>query len=816
MHMIRRSFIPVIIGLAMIQSVWHAPVASAANAADFRAGRIIDDQIFFNGNAMGVQEIQGFISAQVPTCDTNGDRPYFGTYGGVTYNGNVLRRNLDARFPAPYTCLKNYLENTQTHDNNIGRPTYAPAGGTAAAQIIYDEAQAYNINPKVLIVLLQKESSLVTDDWPWPTQYKTATGYGCPDTAACDSTYFGFYNQVHNAARQFRLYANSPSSYNYTIGMNTIKYSPTAGCPTAQVLIQNQATAGLYNYTPYVPNQAALNNLYGTGDSCSAYGNRNFWRIFTDWFGNTLLPNVITGPNGGTIYLNVNSYKIAVPQMAMLQDYGFNPGAITAVSQTTLDSIPTPDQASGVSPTLGYVIKSPSDTDADGGSIYLISVGKRYQFTTMQQLADFGYTTSNISYLPLSYVMSIQSGGMLSNFISTPTSAAFQVSGGTKRIIFDYQTYRSLNPSDSATPVSYYLADSYASGLPLTSREVMVRNAGGGIFLLSTNLYHLVTSDSYNCWGLSGSGAQTTPLYQLGQDNFAAPITSSGTLGCLVGDGQGGSLLLNMVNKLAVPSAYGIASPPSMSADLLSLANRLPSTASPLHQALKSNSSALVWFLQGGVKRPIPTYSNYLLLHLDGTTIDTLDGSAINAIPAAGVKLGSGQIVKTPDSSAVYIVTGDARSVFTTSDDFLGFGYAFSFVETYPAAILDQFYPYTSTNINRYLYNQINGTYFLIDRNKCYTMSTSLLGDYGQTAGALASNQSYNANIFTKLNLSACSPGSNYVKTPDSARVYFIKNGTKSVFNSWSSLMNQTNNVQPNIVNVAQSTLDGLTNGAAI
>ena len=37
---------------------------------------------------------------------------------------------------------------------------------------------------------------------------------------------------------------------------------------------------------PYRPNAAALANLYGTGDACSAYGNRNFWRYFNDWFGN--------------------------------------------------------------------------------------------------------------------------------------------------------------------------------------------------------------------------------------------------------------------------------------------------------------------------------------------------------------------------------------------------------------------------------------------------------------------------------------------------------------------------------------------------
>lgn len=52
--------------------------------------------------------------------------------------------------------------------------------------------------------------------------------------------------------------------------------------------METAATAALYNYTPYTPNGAALSNMYGTGDRCSEYGNRNFWRIFNDWFGPTI------------------------------------------------------------------------------------------------------------------------------------------------------------------------------------------------------------------------------------------------------------------------------------------------------------------------------------------------------------------------------------------------------------------------------------------------------------------------------------------------------------------------------------------------
>lgn len=190
--------------------------------------------------------------------------------------------------PAPYTCLKDYRQQTPAMQAENGLCMYYFGGEKSAAQIIKDVGQACGINPKVLLVLLQKEQSLVTDDWPWQTQYKNATGYGCPDTAPCDASYSGFFNQVYNAARQFKKYQRDSGLFSYRANRNNyIQYNPNTSCGGSNVYIENQATASLYNYTPYQPNTAALNNLYGTGDNCSSYGNRNFWRLYNDWFGST-------------------------------------------------------------------------------------------------------------------------------------------------------------------------------------------------------------------------------------------------------------------------------------------------------------------------------------------------------------------------------------------------------------------------------------------------------------------------------------------------------------------------------------------------
>ncbi|WP_237739287.1 hypothetical protein [Microbacterium yannicii] len=191
---------------------------------------------------------------------------------------------------AGYTCLKDYRQNTDNRPVDRYCDGYTGRANESAAQIIDNVARSCGISQQVLLVLLEKEQSLVTSTAPSAWAYSAATGQGCPDTAPCDAATSGFFYQVYYAARQYEIYRLSPASWGYQAGRwNNILYHPEASrnCGSARVYIENQATAGLYIYTPYTPNAAALNNLYGTGDGCSSYGNRNFWRLFTDWFGST-------------------------------------------------------------------------------------------------------------------------------------------------------------------------------------------------------------------------------------------------------------------------------------------------------------------------------------------------------------------------------------------------------------------------------------------------------------------------------------------------------------------------------------------------
>jgi hypothetical protein len=203
-----------------------AAPASALSGSQFAAGRIIDDFVFNNASTMSVQDIQNFLNAKVPSCDSWGTQQYAGTTRAAYSRARGYKM--------PLTCLRDYYENPNNLANNLtvtdGQAAPIPAGAESAAQLIKEVSVQYNINPQVLLVLLQKEQGLTTDDWPWPTQFQKATGYACPDTAPCDTQYYGFYNQIASAAWQYNQYASHPTSYNFRGGITrSVAWSPNGG-----------------------------------------------------------------------------------------------------------------------------------------------------------------------------------------------------------------------------------------------------------------------------------------------------------------------------------------------------------------------------------------------------------------------------------------------------------------------------------------------------------------------------------------------------------------------------------------------------------
>ena len=265
---------------------------TAVSHADFRAGNIISDYVMSKSDSMSVEEIQSFLTQRGNCNDTNTWRA--NNYPSYHYHIK------DGRF----VCLAN--ERFALSGTNYGDLLEDGEESATAAEIIYSVAQEYKINPQVLLVLLEKEQGLISDSWPNSRQFKVATGYGCPDTAPCNEKYYGFKNQLSKAAELFRTVLDGGWT-NYPLGENYIYYNPNSSCGGSTVNIENLATSALYRYTPYQPNEAALSVGYGTA-SCGAYGNRNFFYLFVDWFGDPTITNTpVYEPFSEPRYLKVKS-----------------------------------------------------------------------------------------------------------------------------------------------------------------------------------------------------------------------------------------------------------------------------------------------------------------------------------------------------------------------------------------------------------------------------------------------------------------------------------------------------------------------------
>lgn len=150
------------------------------SADAFDPGFIVSDDAFFDGRAMDEGEIQEFLEAR------------------------------DCRAVDDVPCLADHVEPVAPVPAVGPRHCKAVEGGDAvpASRIIAAVAEACGVSPRVLLVLLQKEQSLLTR--PSAFGYERATGYACPDDADCDARYFGFFNQVYRAGWQFRQYTAEP------------------------------------------------------------------------------------------------------------------------------------------------------------------------------------------------------------------------------------------------------------------------------------------------------------------------------------------------------------------------------------------------------------------------------------------------------------------------------------------------------------------------------------------------------------------------------------------------------------------------------
>ena len=613
----------VLLGVTVLLAVGHQPRASAAIAADFDPGNIISDSVFFDPNDMSADEVQSFLATKGANC-----------------------------VAGEQACLKNYTATTVARTADGLCQGYEGGLVQSGAQIVAGVARSCGINPKVLLVLLEKEQSLVSRSKPTTLAYRTATGFGCPDTAACDAQYYGFFNQLYSAGRQYQKYAANPGDFRYKAGQsNPIYYHPNATCGVSNVFIANQATAGLYNYTPYQPNAAALTNLYGTGDSCGAYGNRNFWRIFSDWFGNPQSASfLLRTAENASVYVVSGTTKYPIGDVATLS--ALSPlGAVGFVSQQYLDRRTT-------GRAMSRVVLAPN------GSVSFIDAGIRLPFSSCAQVADYGASCDSLVTLAQPLVDAFASGPPITALYRTTSGKAFSVSGGAKREVVDDAALTQAGLSTSGVTLLESGLAYLPYGVPVTRDGVVLKNRATGAVTVSAGGAFTTVSEGVR----AATALASLPVRSL-DDASMQSLAVSTALGALVKGSAGPAVfLLTEQGKKHVTSAGMIpASVPVLGAPVLGM---FPDAGTlDAGMFLKGSGSSAVYVLREGMRRAVGSWNDLVALNGGNPSpvIVTIDQRVADVLPAGPAQLGPGSLVVAPRSAAVYFVNGRSELVPVSS-----------------------------------------------------------------------------------------------------------------------------------------------------
>ena len=637
----RRALIGLLAATAVLAGALVGTTAQPAQAlsgGDFNPGFIISDAVFYNPGAMSSAQVQGWLAAQVPSC------------------------------AAGYTCLKDYRQTTTSRGADAKCGAYTGVANQLASDIIFSVSQACGINPQVLIVLLQKEEGLVLSRAPSASAYKIATGYGCPDTAACDSTYYGFYNQLMSAARQFKTYQSSPNSFSYRAGRNNaIQWNPNAACGATTVYIQNQATAGLYNYTPYVPNAAALANLTGIGNSCSSYGNRNFWVYFSSWFGN---------PQGGgsfaksassdTVYLLTADHKYPVPSIEILNSYAAL-GPYRTVSSDYLDEFTT-------GPALGQLVRDPTTT-----AIYYFDLGVKHHAISCDQLVDWGTSCSKYIDLTPAQIQALTTGADLSSFAHSPANnAVYYVHAGTKSWVHSMDKVIALN--NGSVPAFTDLGPTALATLTdapdvVTNGSVIQPTGQSAMYLVDGATRLVPVAAAGIAADYAGSVTPVAPVTltsrTIDTSTTLAPVAVCSGKYYLASGGQ--------LVALSSNSSFGLR---TTTLDQTTC-DAIPRSTTVVGSTLLVRSTAgAIYFVGGGVKRHVLSMDAVYALNGGSTALSlvTLSDATLAAIGGGADILTPAQLVKSASAPNIYLVDGATRKVpidmFETAAEFGISGYS--------------------------------------------------------------------------------------------------------------------------------------------
>ncbi|MFH1597725.1 MAG: hypothetical protein ABIB97_01455 [Patescibacteria group bacterium] len=356
----------------------------------------------------------------------------------------------------------------------------AIGGLKSAAQIIYDACSYYRLNPKYLLVRLQMEQSLITDPTLSQSQIDWAAGYGCPDGQGCSSSYKGFFNQVNHSLKGIRgdkylagLEANGTTISGWGPGITKTTLDGISVTP------QNDATAVLYTYTPWV-------GKWGGGDQRWG-GNSLFAKTWYEWFLKRYPDGTLLREDGQSgIWLLQNGKKRPFhSRSAFFASY--DPSKVITVSGVELDAYETglPIKYANYS-----LIQSPR------GTVFLIVNGEKRGIESSEVFRTIGFNPEEIIQTSWEDVNSFADGETITLdsiyptgtlLQSLETGGIFYVEDGIKHSIWSREILQSRFPNQKWSTVTEEELSLFEDGDPVKFKDgELVTSAGTkSIFVIS-------------------------------------------------------------------------------------------------------------------------------------------------------------------------------------------------------------------------------------------------------------------------------------------------------------------------------------------
>ncbi len=120
-----------------------------------------------------------------------------------------------------------------------------PYNGSTPAQMIYNAAKKFGINPQVLLTRLQCEQGLISKKSATQKELDWAVGVGCYDSGNWNQNYKGFDKQIEGAAQTYRRHYDKAKAELAKGGKVTMTIDGES------VTMKNAATYSFYKYCPH-------------------------------------------------------------------------------------------------------------------------------------------------------------------------------------------------------------------------------------------------------------------------------------------------------------------------------------------------------------------------------------------------------------------------------------------------------------------------------------------------------------------------------------------------------------------------------------